>query len=179
MKNTNLPSDNIAYSNIIERTSIRKFTDQNINDTFCEAILHAAMSAPSGVNLQPWEFVVIRTPEFLKELGEALPYSASVTNAPIAILVCANRRRFLEGDDSTLWVQDVSAASENILLAAHALGLGAVWTCIYPHPDREDAVRRILPLSDDFIPFSLIPIGYPAATHAPINKWHPERVHNV
>ncbi len=174
-----LITDNVAYRNIIERTSIRKFTDQAVTDEQLEAILHAAMSAPTGVNRQPWEFVVVRTPELLQQLAKALPYAASVAKAPAAILVCGNRQRFLDGDDATLWVQDVSAASENILLAAHALGLGAVWTCVYPHPDREAAVRDVLPLAADLVPFSLIPVGYPATTHAPINKWHPDRIHTL
>ncbi len=172
-------NDNVALENILERTSIRKFTEQPVSAEVVDAILHAAMAAPTGVNRQPWEFVVIRTPELLKGLADGLPYAQSVAHAPLAIMVCGNKERFLEGDDATLWVQDVSAASENILLAAHALGLGAVWTCIYPHPDRAEAVGRVIPLSDNLVPFSLIPVGYPAATHAPINKWHPDRIHNV
>lgn len=178
-KDGKLTADNAAYRNIVERTSIRRFTDRPVTDDQCEAILRAAMSAPTGVNRQPWEFIVIRNPETLEKLAKGLPYAASVAHAPMAIMVCGNRQRFLDGDDSTLWIQDVSAASENILLAAHSLGLASVWTCIYPHPDREAAVREVIPLSDDFIPFSLIPVGYPATTHAPIDKWHPERIHNI
>ncbi|MDE6288730.1 MAG: nitroreductase family protein, partial [Muribaculaceae bacterium] len=79
--------------------------------------------------------------------------------------------------DSTLWEQDLSAASENILLAAHALGLGGVWTCIYPHPERISPVKEILNLPDNIVPFNLIPLGYPVADHAPMNKWHPDRIH--
>lgn len=97
--------------------------------------------------------------------------------APIAIVICGNSDRFLEGEDSTLWVQDVSAPSENILLVSHAFGLGAVWTCLYPHEDRMEATSRILNLPEGIIPFCLIPVGYPAKQYAPIDKWHAERVY--
>ncbi|MDE6695710.1 MAG: nitroreductase family protein [Muribaculaceae bacterium] len=173
----NLAINNNAYQNILTRTSIRNFSNKPIKDELKSALLHAGMSAPSGVNKQPWEFILIDNTEILKQLAETLPYAKMTALAPMAIVVCGNSERFLEGDDSTLWVQDVSAASENILLAAHALGLGAVWTCLYPHPDRMESTSRILHLPNSIVPFNLIPIGYPSKTHAPINKWHPERIH--
>ena len=175
--NENLVVDNAAYQNILTRTSIRNFTDQDVSDDLKSALLHAGMAAPSGVNKQPWEFILIDDPEILKQLAESLPYAKMTSQAPMAIAVCGNSDRFLEGDDSTLWVQDLSAASENILLAAHAFGLGAVWTCLYPHSDRMQAATRILNLPDNIIPFNLLPVGYPAKVHASIDKWHPDRVH--
>ncbi len=174
----NLVADNAAYQNIVTRTSIRNFTDRKVSDEFQSALLHAGMSAPSGVNKQPWEFILIDDPEILKQLADALPYAKMTAQAPMAIVVCGNSERFLDGDDSTLWEQDLSAASENILLAAHALDLGAVWTCLYPHQDRMQAASSILNLPDNIIPFNLIPVGYPAKTHAPINKYHPDRIHH-
>ena len=168
---------NPAYRNIIERTSIRRFTDQPIDESTQTAILKAAMSAPSGVNCQPWEFILVDKPDLLQRLADALPYAKMTAEAPMAVIVCGNPDRFLDGDDSTLWQQDLAAASENILLAANALGLGAVWTCLFPHTDRIMAVRNILDIPDEIIPFNLIPIGHPATTHAPINKWHPDRIH--
>lgn len=169
--------ENDAYMNILERTSVRRYADRSVSDDMVTAILHAGMSAPSGVNRQPWEFVAVSDRELLQRLAGALPYAKMTAGAPVAIVVCANKKRFLDGKDSTLWEQDLSAASENILLAAHALGLGAVWTCLYPHDDRIAPVREILDISDDIIPFSLIPVGYPVAEHAPMDKWHHERVH--
>ncbi len=169
--------ENGAYMNIIERRSVRRFADKPVSDSQVSAILHAGMSAPSGVNKQPWEFVVVNDPDLLKALADSLPYAKMTADAPLAIVVCGNRDRFLEGDDKTLWEQDLSAASENILLAAHALGLGGVWTCLYPHPDRIEPVSRLLKLPENYIPFNLIPIGYPASDHAPMDKWKPERVH--
>lgn len=169
--------DNDAYMNIIRRVSVRRYSDKPVPSEQVSALLHAAMSAPTGVNKQPWEFVVVDDPELLGQLADALPYAKMTAHAPVAIVVCGNKDRFLEGVDDVLWEQDLSAASENILLAAHAIGLGGVWTCIYPHEERIAPVRTILNLPDNLIPFNLIPIGYPETDHAPMDKWHPERVH--
>ena len=169
--------NNEAFNNILSRTSIRNYTDQPIPEEIKSALLHAGMAAPTGVNRQPWEFILIDDSKILNALAEALPYAKMTAYAPMAIAVCGNSTRFLEGEDSTLWVQDVSAASENILLAAHAFGIGAVWTCLYPHKDRMEAAAHILKLPEGIIPFSLIPIGYPAKEHAPIDKWNADRVH--
>ncbi|MDE6498798.1 MAG: nitroreductase family protein [Muribaculaceae bacterium] len=168
---------NPAYGNIIGRTSVRRYTDQPVDTTLVEALCVAAMSAPSGVNKQPWELIVVDDRRLLAELAAELPYAKMTAQAPLAIVVCGNRERFLDGDDASLWEQDLSAASENILLAAHAVGLGAVWTCLYPHADRIEAVRRTLDIPDSVVPFNLIPVGHPAAAHEPMDKWHPERVH--
>lgn len=172
-----LVAGNEAYRNIVERTSVRRYTSQPVSDGQKEALLRAAMSAPSGVNRQPWEFVVVDDSDLLAQLAAALPYAKMAASAQMAIVVCGNSERFLEGEDATLWEQDLSAASENILLAAHALGLGAVWTCLYPHPDRVGAARRILDIPEGIIPFNLIPVGYPDGSHAAMNKWHPDRIH--
>lgn len=169
--------DNDAYMNILSRVSVRRYVDKPVSPEQVSAILHAAMSAPSGVNRQPWEFIVVDDPELLRQLADKLPYAKMTAHAPIAIIVCGNKDRFLDGADNVLWEQDLSAASENILLSAHAIGLGGVWTCIYPHEERMVPVRTILNLPDNLIPFNLIPVGYPERENAPMDKWHPERVH--
>lgn len=169
--------DNVAYMNIMSRTSIRNFTDQPVAEELQMALLRAGMAAPSGVNKQPWEFVLIDDKDLLKNLAESLPYAKMTAQAPVAIAVCGNSDRFLADEDATLWVQDLSAASENILLAAHAFGLGGVWTCLYPHADRMETATDILRLPENIVPFCLIPVGYPAKEHAPIDKWHENRVH--
>lgn len=178
--NDNIPAQylrNDAYMSILDRVSVRQYTDLPVTADQVAALLHAAMSAPTGVNRQPWEFIVVDDSALLTALADALPYAKMTAHAPVAIVVCGNKQRFLQGEDANLWEQDLSAASENILLAAHAIGLGGVWTCIYPHPERIDPVRSILNIPPELIPFNLIPIGYPAATHAPLNKWHPDRIH--
>lgn len=169
--------DNDAYMSILSRVSVRVYADEPVGSEHVSAILHAAMSAPSGVNKQPWEFVVVGEQDTLSRLADALPYAKMTAHAPVAIIVCGNKERFLEGVDEVLWEQDLSAASENILLAAHAIGLGGVWTCIYPHEERIAPVRKILDLPDNLIPFNLIPIGFPEKEHVPMDKWHPGRVH--
>lgn len=170
-------ADNPAYQNILTRVSVRQFADKAVTSAQLTAIVRAAMAAPSGVNKQPWEFIVVDDRALLDELAAALPYAKMTAHAPVAIVVCGNKERFLEGTDINLWEQDCSAASENILLAAHSIGLGGVWTCLYPHEDRIEPVKRILNLNDDLVPFNLIPLGYPFNDHAAMNKWHPERVH--
>lgn len=169
--------ENIALQNILTRTSVRNFDNRAVSDELQQELLHAAMAAPTGVNRQPWEFIVVDDRRLLQQLADALPYAKCAAKAPMAIVVCGNSDRFLEEDDSTLWIQDLSAASENILLAAHALGLGGVWTCLYPHADRMEAARKILGIKEGIVPFNLIPVGYPARDHAPMDKWHAERVH--
>lgn len=170
--------NNAAYMNIIGRTSVRRYTDEPVADDLKRSLLHAAMSAPSGVNRQPWEFILVDDKKLLESLAEALPYAKMAATAPMAIVPCGDSDRFLEGIDSELWVQDLSAASENILLAAHALGLGGVWTCLYPHSDRMEAVRKILNVPDKLIPFNLIPVGHPSKDAEPMDKWHPERIYH-
>lgn len=162
---------------ILGRTSIRQYTDAPVSDKEIEELMRAAMSAPTGVNKQPWEFAVVTDRKLLEQLADALPYAKMVKHAPVAIVVCGNKERFLDGDDSTLWVQDVSAASENILVAAHILRLGAVWTALYPHSDRMSAVSKILNLPSEFVPFNVIPVGHPTGAPKPHDKFHPERIH--
>ena len=170
--------NNPAFQNILTRTSVRQYAPTPVSDELKSALLHAAMSAPTAVNRQPWEFILIDDHKILAALADALPYAKMAAHAPMAIAVCANPERFLEGIDDTLWIQDLSAASENILLAAHALGLGGVWTCLYPHEDRMAAAKTILGITADIVPFNLIPVGYPEREHSPFDKWNPERVHH-
>lgn len=171
--------DNEVLNTILSRTSVRRFlAEKPVPADNVKALLRAGMSAPSGVNKQPWEFIVVDDAALLQRLADALPYAKMAAQAPMAIVLCGNSDRFLDGVDSTLWVQDLSAVSENILLAAHALGLGGVWTCLYPHADRMKAVGDILNISAGVVPFNLIPIGYPAHEHAPIDKWRPSCIHH-
>ncbi len=168
---------NPTFANIMTRHSVRRYLDMPVTDEQVTALLHAGMAAPSGCNKQPWEFIVVNDEELLSKLADALPYAKMTAKAPLAIIVCGNMERFIEGPDENLWEQDCSAASENILLAANALGLGAVWTCLYPHDDRIESVKHILNIPDNLVPFNLIPVGYPAQNHDSMDKWHLERVH--
>ncbi len=176
-KITDKEKSQIILNNILTRTSDRMFDpSREVDPDDIQAILQAAMAAPSGVNCQPWQFVVVTNRDLLKKLAVALPYCHMANEAGAAIVVCGDKSRFLEGDDSDLWVQDLSAASENILLAAHALGLGSVWTALYPHRDRMGNVCEILQIPEDFIPFNVIPIGYVKIAHTPLDKWNPAAI---
>ena len=175
---TQLEKQEIILNNILTRTSDRLFDrSKTVGEEDLTTILQAAMAAPTGVNRQPWHFVVVTNRQLLDNLAANLPYCQMANQATAAIVVCGDKSRFLEGEDNELWIQDVSAATENILLAAHALGLGSVWTAVYPHKDRMGIVFETLSLEDqNIIPFNVIPIGYVTTAHSPINKWNPDNI---
>lgn len=162
---------------IMTRTSVRSYADRPVGKEAVETLLRAAMAAPSAVNKQPWAFVVVDDKALLSSLAEALPNTKMAAKAPLAIVVCGDMRKTLEGEAGLFWVQDCSAATENLLLAAHAQGLGAVWTGIYPNAGRADAVRSILGLPSYIVPLNVIPVGYPASENTPKDKWKPENIH--
>ena len=112
----------------------------------------------------------------MKSLAEVLPYAKMAADAAVLIVPCGDRERFLTGEGMTYWVQDVSAATENILLAAHAMGLGAVWTGVYPIRDRIADVSHILEMDENHVPLCVIPIGWPADNPEPKDKWDPDKV---
>ena len=166
----------IVLDNIATRASVRQFTDQPVPDAVMEEILRAGMAAPSAVNKQPWAFVVVTEPERIAALNEVHPY-ANLKTATAAVIVCGDMDKALEGRAREYWVQDCSAVTENILLAAHALGLGAVWCGVYPSPDRVSAVSEVLGLPGSIVPLNIVTMGYPAAEVHPKDKWDPARIH--
>ena len=166
----------VAINNIMTRTSIRQYTDEPVSKADIETMLRAGMAAPTAVNCQPWHFVVINSKEKLAELAGDNPRGGMLKKAPLAIVVCGNMDKALPGQGRGFWVQDCSAATENILLAANAIGLGAVWTGLYPDVNRAGAVAKVLKLPETFIPLCTIVIGHPAEQPAPKDKWKPENV---
>lgn len=166
----------MVIENIMTRTSIRQFTDQPIAMDTLDLIVKAGMAAPSAVNAQPWAFVVVTEKEMLHSLGSAHPH-ANLKTATAAIIVCGDMEKAMRGDGRDYWIQDCSAATENILLAAHACGIGAVWCGVYPMQDRVKDIQAVLGLPDSIIPLNIITMGYPAASPAPKNKFKPENVH--
>ena len=171
-------SDNMnnAIETIMTRTSIRSFTDKAVSADTVEMLLRAGMAAPTAVNKQPWHFVVINDRAVLDEIGGNGRQSQMWHESPLAIVVCGNMEKALEGPAQAFWVQDCSAATENILLAAHALGLGAVWTGCYPMEERMANVSQVLNLPENIIPLCVIVMGYPNEQPAPKDKWKPENV---
>jgi nitroreductase len=156
------------------RRSIRKFQQKAVPDDLVMDLLAAAMSAPSAGNQQPWHFVVITDREILGKVPGLNPYAAMAKDAPLAILICGDLA--LEKFPG-YWVQDCSAATQNLLLAAHGKGLGAVWTGIYPLDDRVEGFRRLCSLPGKVIPLALVVIGYPAQTLPPEDRLRADRVH--
>lgn len=167
----------IILENILTRTSIRSFRAQPVEDDKVELMLKAAMAAPSAGNKQPWEFVVINDRATLDALGEKLPRAKMLATAPLAIILCGDTTNVFPGEGKDYWVQDVSAATENLLLAAHALGLGAVWTGVYPISERVNEVKQFLNMPAKFVPLCVVPIGYPAENPSPKDKWSPAKIH--
>ena len=156
-----------VIKNMMTRTSIRSYTDEAVSKENIETILRAGMAAPTAVNRQPWHFVVVTNREKLNALAEANRGTRMAAKAPLAIVVCGNMEKALEGTGRGFWVQDCSAATENILLAAHALGLGAVWTGLYPNEERSKAVRTLLKAPENIVPLCTIVIGHPAEQPQP------------
>ena len=167
---------NAIVETIMTRTSVRDYTEQTVSAETIETLLRAGMAAPTAVNKQPWHFVAITDRQKLDSIAIVNPYAGMVKKAPLAIVVCGNMEKALEGEARAYWIQDCSAATENILLAAHGLGLGAVWTGLYPGEDRVKAMSELLKLPETIIPLCAIIIGYPAESPQPKDKWLPENV---
>lgn len=160
----------IVMNNILTRASVRKFQDKAVEAEKVEKMLRAAMAAPTAVDKRPWHFVVVNEREVLDQLGGMLK------RAPLGIVICGNMQKALDGDGREFWVQDVSAATENLLLAAHALGLGAVWTGAYPIKRRCEEISKVLNLPEYIIPLDIVVIGYPDGDVTPKDKWDESNV---
>ena len=175
---TDVRNDASATLNaIFTRTSVRTYEEgRTVSPDTVEILLRAAMSAPTAVNKQPWAFVVLDNREALDSLADVLPYAKMLHHAPLAIVTCGDMDKAIEGNGRDFWIQDVSAATENLLIAAHALGLGAVWTGVYPDMERATAVQQRLGMPANIIPLSVVPIGYPAGEQQPKDKWNPDAV---
>jgi len=159
---------------ILSRRSIRKYTSEEVSDDLVKELLEGGMSAPSAGNEQPWHFVVIRDRKILNEIPKFHPHSWMLKDASVAILVCGDLE--LEKHKG-YWIQDCSAATENILIAVQGKGLGAVWLGIYPREDRVSGMRTLLGIPEHVVPFSLISIGYPAEKKPRANRYDDAKIH--
>ncbi len=162
--------ENEALNTIYSRRSVRSFTGEAVSHETLIKILRAAMAAPSAMNMQPWAFIVVTDRKALDDLCDQLPYAKMLDKAGAAIAVCGN-----PGKD--YWVMDCSAASENILLAVHSLGLGAVWTAVHADKQRIAAVRKILNIPENIVPLNVIPIGVPKDKGKVTDKFKEENIH--
>lgn len=157
---------------IFARRSIRKYTPEPVSEESIQTLLEAAMAAPSASNRKPWQFIVITERETLDALAESHRHGKMLFDAPLSIAVCGDLTEM-----ERFWVQDCSAATENLLLAATALGLGAVWLGVYPREERIRAVRKILSLPGHITPLNLIAIGHPAEEKQARTQFDRTRVH--
>jgi nitroreductase len=162
-----------AMEAIFTRRSIRKYTKQPVSDEVLKELLEAAMCAQSASNRQPWCFVVINDRKIMNEIPKYHTYAQMLKEAPVAILVCCHSDLQL----GEFGVEDCSAATQNILLAAHAKGLGAVWLGISPAGGEAAATKKLLNLPEHIIPISLISIGYPAEQKPQPDRYKADRVH--
>lgn len=166
-----------VIENIMTRMSVRQFTDQPVAKDTLDLIVRAGMAAPSARDARPWSFIVVTDKEVLDSLNANHPY-ANLKTATAAIIVCGDAKADPEKGVNEYWVQDCSAATENILLAAHAYGLGAVWCGVYPNEERIAPVKRILSIPEDWQPLNIITMGWPDDPNAKVkDKWNEANVH--
>ncbi|MCX6152874.1 MAG: nitroreductase family protein [Candidatus Kapabacteria bacterium] len=156
------------------RRSIRKFKDREVSIELIKELLDAAMMAPSAGNQQPWHFIILQDREKLNTIATEHPYAKMLPETPVAIVVCGDPD--LDSYNGS-WPIDCSAATQNILLAAHDYGLGAVWIGVYPNKDRINLIRRVCNIPDKIFPLAVIAIGWPAEKRSTFSRFKIERVH--
>ena len=162
-------------STIFKRRSVREFANKSVEQDAIDRILKAGMLAPSAGNQQGWEFIVVRNKKVLEELGKISPYSSPIANAGVAIIVLGETKsKFPQNLE-----QDLSAATENILLQITEEGLGGVWLGVAPEIERIEKVKKLLKLEDSVFPFAMIPFGYPTEDIEKIDRWNPSKVRYV
>lgn len=166
-----------TIEDIMTRTSVRAYSDREVGSEQIDTLLRAAMAAPTAGNKQPWRFVVINDKATLNAISENFHTMTMAKDASVAVIMCGDVTATFDGDGRDYWIQDVSASSENLLLAAHAMGLGAVWCGIYPQMSRVEQFSEMLHLPENIIPMACICIGYPAGETTPKDKWKPEYIH--
>lgn len=165
-----------TIDDIMTRTSVRAYSDRAVGEQTVDTLLRAAMAAPTAGNKQPWRFVVVDDKATLQAISEDLNTMTMAKDAQLAVIMCGVPAETFPGEGQGYWVQDVSAATENLLLAAHAMGLGAVWCGIYPISERVAQFSKMLHLPSDIVPMACVCIGYPAGETTPKDKWKPEYI---
>lgn len=171
-----VPPGNAALENIFARKSVRSYTEQEVSREQLDTLARAGMAAPTGMGREPWVLVLIDNRAILDSLAATLANARMLANATAAIAVCGDTTKAAMDVHENYWIQDCSAASENILLAAQSMGLGAVWTGVWPRTERLDIVKRILELPGNIIPLNIIAVGYPLHDEKPKDKYKPENI---
>ncbi len=168
----------VVMHNILSRKSVRSYTDRAVSREQLDTLVRAAMAAPTGKDMRPWKFIVVDNKATIDSLAPLLPYAKMLKEAQAAIVVCGDLSvTDDEGKPSTNWAFDCSAATENLLLQAEAMGLGAVWTGVYPYEDRLDVVKKAFRLPAHIVPLCVVPIGYPKGDPQPKDKYNKDNIH--
>lgn len=167
---------NDTLRTIHERKSVRNYTGEQISRDDINTLLRAAMAAPAAMHLAAWKFIIITDQNRLRSLENGLPFAKMLTKAGTGIVVCAVPGEAALGSKEFA-ILDCACASENILLAAEALGLGAVWTAVYPNHELMNFVRKELKIPEHVIPLNIIPLGYPTSEEKPVNKFNEKNIH--
>ena len=165
-----------ALTVIHERKSVRSYTGEPASKQDIDKILRAAMAAPAAIHMMPWKFIVITDKTKLKALADGLPFAKMLVKAGTGIVVCAVPKEAAMGSEEFA-ILDCTCASENILLAAEALGLGAVWTAVYPNKELMDFVRKELNIPQHVIPLNVIPVGHPTGEEKAQDKYDAKNIH--
>lgn len=176
-----------VLDNIHQRKSVRRYAEKKIPESVVTDLLKAAMAAPTGMNIQPWHFVVLTDTSKYDEIFAGNGNMRMFKESAVVIVICADTtvtrppRNNPHGAAVTapnpIWRDDMGACTENLLLAVEAYGLGACWTACYPFHDRMNTVKKTLNLPSNVVPYSVVPIGYPRIDEKPKEKWKPEKVH--
>ena len=162
----------VVIDNILSRKSVREFiSDKPVNQEDIDILMKVGMAGPSGKDQRPWELLVINDRQILDKLAEELPYAKMLADAPMAIIMCGDTVK------SDYWYLDSSLGSQNILLAAEAMGLGATWTAAYPYRDRIEAVKSVIDMPSHILPLNVIPVGYPKGEQKAKDKFDAAKVH--
>jgi len=162
-----------AMEAILSRRSIRKYTDEPVSDDVIEAVLRAAMAAPSAGNQQSWRFIVLRSQESRDAAAECTPYGPMLRNAAFGLVIAADTHDLKH---EVMWQQDCSAATQNALLAAHALGLGAVWLGFWPKMERVTPLKAALGMPEGIEPLAVLAVGHPAESKPPSERYDAAKV---
>ena len=162
---------------LLKRRSVRKFTEEPVSKDYIDELMHAAMSGPSACNKRPWEFYVITNEKILEELKSASKFTKM--SSKLAIVVCGDLSKTLPMRWSSYWIQDCSAATENILLRVTDLGLGAVWCGLHPQKGPVEKVKKMLGLGSKLIPLNIIFVGHPAEEPAARDQYEEKCVHYI
>lgn len=163
-----------ALEVLLSRRSIRKYEDRELPEGLLEELIKYGMYAPSACNKQPWHFIIIKERNILNEIADFHPNARMLKEAPCAILVCGDE---IKAHDKGYWPVDCSAATQNILLAAHAVGVGACWLGIYPREERAAKMKKLMNLPEHIHAFSMISLGYPAEMPQHKQRSDSSRIH--